>query len=595
MHKSSRLVAAFVCALVLSGAAANPASALPIASLGSTVLDDGGPSSNGTTTMASRTGEQAALALETTGSISGSVTVSGLVGAFSGSVLAEPVAPDSEDDRRWATIGVDGQYSIVDLRPGEYTVCIEALAPRNWKSTCWEDDGGSGITVEAGAVLSGYDITTEQYGGIQGTVLSGQTGTPAVDGSIVARLYRDTPNGFVFVTEVGTQWPHSGQYRFPSIEPGTYAIEFAHLEGWLSREYWDDARYFVDRTDVTVAPGPSVQLGDAVLQPRTYDRERLQGPDRFATSVEISKELFPGEAPDVPVVYIANGLNYPDALAAGPAAAHERGGLLLVAPNAIPPVVATELARLDPQRIVIVGGTPSVSGAVQAQLSAYAPEVVRIGGADRFATSRLIVQYAWQGESSAHAFLATGLNYPDALSAAPAAGVRDAPIVLVNGGLTSMDAATRSLLTGLNVEFIHVVGSSASVSDGIQSSAIDLVGADSYVRYAGFNRFATAVLVSIGTFSVADYAFVATGLGFADALAGGPLAAALGAPMYLSNGSCLEPFVMADIDAVGTNKVYVLGSSATQSSGVYNLQTCSSGVSGPATEPFIRVPEDSAR
>ena len=57
---------------------------------------------------------------------------------------------------------------------------------------------------------------------------------------------------------------------------------------------------------------------------------RFQGADRFATSAAITQASY---APGVPVVYIATGLNFPDALAGGAAAAKAGGPLLLVLPD----------------------------------------------------------------------------------------------------------------------------------------------------------------------------------------------------------------------------------------------------------------------
>jgi len=69
-------------------------------------------------------------------------------------------------------------------------------------------------------------------------------------------------------------------------------------------------------------------------------------------------------APGVGVVYIATGLNFPDALAGAPAAGLNGAPVLLVKYDSIPPATATELARLRPARIVILGGAGVVSAAV---------------------------------------------------------------------------------------------------------------------------------------------------------------------------------------------------------------------------------------
>ena len=73
----------------------------------------------------------------------------------------------------------------------------------------------------------------------------------------------------------------------------------------------------------------------------------------------------------VPVAYIATGQNFPDALAGSAAAGHEGGPLLNVRGGSIPGPVAAELDRLNPARIVVLGGSAVVSDAVAAQLAAY--------------------------------------------------------------------------------------------------------------------------------------------------------------------------------------------------------------------------------
>jgi hypothetical protein len=88
-----------------------------------------------------------------------------------------------------------------------------------------------------------------------------------------------------------------------------------------------------------------------------------------------------------PVVYVATGENFPDALGAGPAAAIVKGPILLVSLNAIPGETAAELTRLAPDKIIIVGGTAVVSASVETGLGAYAGTVERIAGANRYDTA----------------------------------------------------------------------------------------------------------------------------------------------------------------------------------------------------------------
>ena len=126
------------------------------------------------------------------------------------------------------------------------------------------------------------------------------------------------------------------------------------------------------------ASGASVISGGVTSSP-----QRLSGGDRFATSVAISGEF----AADVPVVYVATGLNYPDALSAAPAAAAQGGPLLLTEPGARPDGVLREIERLAPAKIVVVGGVAAVSTVVYGELAQLAPMVRRDSGADRYETS----------------------------------------------------------------------------------------------------------------------------------------------------------------------------------------------------------------
>ena len=118
--------------------------------------------------------------------------------------------------------------------------------------------------------------------------------------------------------------------------------------------------------------GGSAIISDGVLnglRSFTGSVVRQFGIDRYATAVAISAANHPANTAEV--VYIATGRSFPDALAAAPIAGRRRGPVLLVAPTSLPASVASELRRLSPNQIVIVGGPGVVSdGVVQAILAA---------------------------------------------------------------------------------------------------------------------------------------------------------------------------------------------------------------------------------
>lgn len=88
-------------------------------------------------------------------------------------------------------------------------------------------------------------------------------------------------------------------------------------------------------------------------------------------------------------VYIATGLNFPDALGAAAAGGVAMGPVLLVQTNSIPAETLAELNRLAPNKIVIVGGTAVVSDTVKAALEglAFGPNVTRLAGTNRYDTA----------------------------------------------------------------------------------------------------------------------------------------------------------------------------------------------------------------
>lgn len=94
--------------------------------------------------------------------------------------------------------------------------------------------------------------------------------------------------------------------------------------------------------------------------------QRIAGANRYETSALLSQTSF---EPGVPVVYIANGTTLVDALGAG-AAAQGAGPVLAVpADGTLPESIATELARLNPANIIIVGGPTSVTDAMATQVT----------------------------------------------------------------------------------------------------------------------------------------------------------------------------------------------------------------------------------
>ncbi len=103
--------------------------------------------------------------------------------------------------------------------------------------------------------------------------------------------------------------------------------------------------------------------------PPTGTVTRLAGSDRFATAAAVSAATF---APGVDVAYIAYAYNFPDAMVGG-AAAGTTGGPVLLAATGMPlnASTTTELLRLKPKRIVVLGSSGVISETVRAALAGF--------------------------------------------------------------------------------------------------------------------------------------------------------------------------------------------------------------------------------
>ncbi len=283
---------------------------------------------------------------------------------------------------------------------------------------------------------------------------------------------------------------------------------------------------------------------------------RLAGADRYATAASVSAATFPGGAP---IAYLATGADYPDALTAA-AAAGGHGPVLLAGAGGVPSATLYELERLHPARVVVVGGTlvlpPSTEGAVRSVLPAAA--VSRVQGPDRYATAALL-SAATFGPPVSIAFLATGEAFPDALTAAAAAGGRG-PVLLVSG--TGMTAATSDELNRLQPRQVVIVGGASAVPASTQQLVTWVLRHSSVRRVAGADRYATAAAVAASAFpNGAATAYLATGTNFPDALTAAAAAGGKG-PVLLVPSGVAPLAAAAEVHQLGPARVVLVGGTA---------------------------------
>ncbi|WP_204773014.1 cell wall-binding repeat-containing protein [Orlajensenia leifsoniae] len=463
-------------------------------------------------------------------------------------------------DSGWS--GADGAFTMSAHR-GQHHVKVEV--PTRWASQWYGgavlQEDSTMVTVLDGYGLEGLkslDFVLEPRGSLSGSLV-GERGNTNVSGTATAFVKSASTGKWTAAATARIEKPH---YSFDNLAPASYRIGYTFYAKF-SNEFWPKARTVGTARTITIDPGEAVEDVDSVLTQTHLTVSRIGGRDRFEVAAKLS-HYFPATAGGA--VLIANGLGYADALAAGAAGALRSAPLLLVTPTGIPQSTRTELKRLAPSRIIIIGGTASVSAGVEAELQGYGGYVSRLSGADRYGTSRDVAR--WATRSTHRLYLATGLGFADALSAGPIAGLLGSPLVLVNGASTTADPATRQVMKDLGAAHLSVVGGAGAMNPGIAHS----LHASTTTVYGGADRYETSRLVN-GILG-ADTAFLAVGDNFPDALSAGPASNQISAGIYLVHHECIPQATMDMIDDKGITNIVLLGGEAALSSRVAELARC---------------------
>lgn len=284
---------------------------------------------------------------------------------------------------------------------------------------------------------------------------------------------------------------------------------------------------------------------------------RLAGHDRYDTAAEVAEQFAPG----VPVAFVASGDAFADALSGAAAAGAKHSPVLLSARDRLPDATATALKRLQPQSIVVLGGTGTLSAGVETALDAYTTgTVTRLWGPDRYSTAAAVSK-RFVASGVDVAYIASGEVFADALTGAALAGARRRPVLLTTSG-SSLPAATVTELKRLKPRSIVVLGGTGSVSEAVAAQAKTLT-AGTVTRLAGHDRYETAEMVASQFNAGATVAYVASGVVFPDALAGAALAARAGSPVLLVTPDRIPAATKSALTRLQADEILVLGGTGT--------------------------------
>jgi putative cell wall-binding protein len=249
---------------------------------------------------------------------------------------------------------------------------------------------------------------------------------------------------------------------------------------------------------------------------------RFSGSDRFGTAISASLTEYPSTG-SAGAVVLARADDYPDALVGAALASSKNAPLLFANGGLLTPATQAEIQRVLPAggTVYLLGGTAAIPASVATTLTGLGFVPVRYAGADRFATAIAVADAL---NDPGTVLLATGINFPDALAAGPAAAHLGG-VVLLTAGAT-LPASVQTYLTA-HPGTVYAIGGPAVAAD---PSATPLSGAD---------RYATAAAVAAGLFTSPANVGVASGTTFADALSGGAFQAHFHGPIVLSDPGTL--------------------------------------------------------
>ncbi len=330
--------------------------------------------------------------------------------------------------------------------------------------------------------------------------------------------------------------------------------------------------------------------GAAVARPEPTVTQRFAGTDRFDTAAQIAEATFPTGAP---VVIIVNGGDFPDALSAAPIAAKLGGPILLTNTNSIPATTVAAIHKLAPAQIVSIGGPTVISASVGAQLKSLVPSSTLLNtyqnwsGTNRYETSVAAVGTEWQSGINPAVvpnpkvdtlYVATGTDFPDALSASAAAAYAKEPLLLVPGNTSSIfdsnfeqETLPSLLSVALKPNKIIVVGGPDAVSQAIQNQLSTYAPV---TRIAGADRYSTSAAVASATYTTSQTAIIASGENFPDGLTSAVMAGIQGKPLLLAQQNCLPSETNALIGTLGVTQITLAGGTAALGTGVAALTTC---------------------
>jgi len=271
--------------------------------------------------------------------------------------------------------------------------------------------------------------------------------------------------------------------------------------------------------------------------------DRISGVNRVLTALEASKALFDnaGQPKGASAVVLASSEGFADGVSGGPLAAAVHGPLLLTRGSGLDPAAAAEITRILPKggTVYVLGGVGAISANVSSSLTSMGFTVKRLEGVDRYGTAVAVAEN--MPGTPAVVLLTSGLVFPDALSAGPAAAQAGGVVLLTKDA--TLPSVTQGYLAAHAGAEVFAVGGAAAKAAPSTPADHQLVGVD---------RYETGTKVASHFFSHPAMLTFASGQDFPDALSGGAYAALLHSPILLVRSDVVPALVTTYLKANDT-------------------------------------------
>ncbi|MDU5369723.1 MAG: cell wall-binding repeat-containing protein [Finegoldia magna] len=296
---------------------------------------------------------------------------------------------------------------------------------------------------------------------------------------------------------------------------------------------------------------------------------RIAGEDRIATSIEISKNMF-NESDNV---VLASGFNFADALSAGQLAAALNAPLIL-SKDQLDSRTSDEIAKLKPKNMYIVGGENALSSNIEESVKSVVNDIniERLKGNDRYETSVKVMEKTKEFVDAEYLLIASGKNFPDALSATSFMADHKALMVLSDG-----NSYPKS-----NLKEIAIGGVNQLPLNGFTGE-----------RIAGNDRYQTALAIAKRSFESNENAILANSKVFADSLSAVSVAKNYKAPIILTDNENLTQSTKSYLENM--NSVTIIGGEKSVSSNIFSNPTAEEVNEMKRLENERKVREEQAR